>query len=110
MSINRIRADIPDPRYMLGDREIPEYRDSTNDEGGTLNYYRGSTIGVPLPHGHGSTFINPGVLPPVRSYQIEGGGRLVNPEYLPPVREYQIEMEPGADMPFHVGGVNRKEE
>lgn len=38
----------------------------------------------------GGRFVNPNVLPPVRTTRIQGG-KFVNPNVLPPVRSYKIQ-------------------
>jgi hypothetical protein len=99
------RIQGTDPEYMQGDSEIPEETTSTDDYGGTLYnetfpIARGgparrqgnsrSRVEANYPTFTGGTFLNPGVLPPIRTYTIEGG-RFVHNPHLPPLREYRLE-------------------
>ena len=97
-----------DPSYMMWDAGIPTENVSTDDSGGTVRIIE-HNIGAGPPH-HvprnaresrerveadyptftGGTFLNPEVLPPVRTYKIQGG-RFVNPGLLPPEREVTIQ-------------------
>ena len=69
-----------DPGYMLGNPEEPEFDTSTDGSGGTLDHTSGGIgqhtvprrrVSVNYPVPTGGTFVNPRVLPPVRSYRLQ---------------------------------------
>ncbi len=101
-----------DPSYMMWDAGIPTENVSTDDSGGTVRIIE-HNIGAGPPH-HvprnaresrerveadyptftGGTFLNPGVLPPIRYARLQSkitGGKFVRPDLLPPEREVFIQ-------------------
>jgi len=115
MPINRNWNDpsLVDPDYMKGNGQIPGYRDSSNDTGGTNGYFE-RPIGAPLPRR--STYHPPGnernqegmegigidtrnwgrkeqenqgISGP--NYPYYTGGTFLHPEYLPPPVIYKLQ-------------------
>lgn len=110
-----ITADFTDPDYMRNNPEYPETYYSTDDDGGTVFYEldmnRPISRGGPArpvgpnrrseerisdqgyanyPVPTGGTFVNPGVLPPVKTAQIQAG-RFIHPEILPATVIYHLQ-------------------